>query len=227
MTKIKKSEATRTRLLEAANRMLREKGYSNTRLQDIAKAAGTHAGAMYYYFASKDALVEELLDRNAAHSLEYVKREVESLPPTASQRDRIITAARAALSNVLGEGNDEIIVGMRILNEIPAEMRSRVLGHARISRHYVRDLIRKGQDTGEFRRDVNPTVVALMLLSNLVWAYDWFQPAANHSVEELARDMCHILLSGIENRDYPSAKQRLPAKRPIGRRTISKRQPRR
>ena len=56
--KIKKSDATRARILDAANRVLREKNYSTARLADIAKAAGTHAGAMYYYYESKEALVE-------------------------------------------------------------------------------------------------------------------------------------------------------------------------
>lgn len=211
--KIKKSEATRARILDAANEVLREQSYSSTRLADIAKAAGTHAGAMYYYFESKDALVEELLNRNATHSWKYVQQKVASLPATASYRERIITAARASLSNVLGEENDEVIVHMRLLNEIPAEMRARLLSHATVSRHFVRDLIRNGQQAGEFRADINPTVVALMLFSNLVWAYDWFRPSAHHSIDELAHDMCHILLSGIEQRDVPQKAVRKPAKK--------------
>ena len=202
--KIKKSDATRARILDAANRVLREKNYSTARLADIAKAAGTHAGAMYYYFESKEALVEELLNRNATRSWRYVEEKVASLPPTATHRERLITAARASLSNVLGEESDEVIVHMRLLNEIPAEMRARLLSHARISRHFVRDLIRNGQKAGDFRPDINPTVVALMLFSNLVWAYDWFRPSAHHSIDELAHDMCHILLSGIEQRDVLS-----------------------
>jgi AcrR family transcriptional regulator len=165
---------------------------------------------MYYYFASKEALVEELLNRNATHSWKYVQHKIASLPPTASYRDRLITAARASLSNVLGEENDEVIVHMRLLNEIPADMRARLLSHATISRHFVRDLIRNGQEAGEFRPDVNPTVVALMLFSNLVWAYDWFRPARDHTIDELAHDMCHILLSGIEQRE--------PAPQRVGRR---------
>lgn len=202
--KIKKSESTRARILDAANHVLREKGYSSTRLSDIAKAASTHAGAMYYYFESKDALVEELLNRNAARSWKYVEQKVADLPPAASYRDRVIVAARASLANVLGEKGDEAVVHMQLLNQIPADMRARLLSHATISRHFVRDLIRGGQKTGEFRADVNPTVVALMLLSNLVWAFDWFQPSANHSIDELAHDMCTILLGGIEQRKASS-----------------------
>ena len=221
MRKEKKSVATRARILDAANSVLRDKGYFSTRLSDIAKAAGTHAGAMYYYFESKDALVEELLNRNASRSWRYVEQQLANLPEATSYRERVLVAARAALSNQLGESSDETIVHMQLLNQIPAQMRARLMSHATISRRFIRDLIRNGQAAGEFRSDVNPTVVALMLLSNLVWSHDWFRPSADHSIDELAQDLCHILLTGIDRRDAPhhpvvAAKRRARPQGPRG-----------
>lgn len=204
--KLRKSDATRERILDAANTVLRNKSYFSTRLADIAKAAGTHAGPMYYYFSSKDALVEALLHRNAWRSWKYVEDRVARLPAKASHRDRVICAARSVLSNQLGEAGDEAIVYMQLLNQIPPEMRARMITHAVVSRRFIRDLIRDGQRAGEFRDDVNPTVVALMLLSNLIWSYDWFRPASRHAIDELANDLCHVLLAGIEKRT-PAARR--------------------
>ncbi len=54
---MKKSEATRKKILEAALRIFRRRGFERTTMRDVAKAAGVALGAAYYYFPSKDALV--------------------------------------------------------------------------------------------------------------------------------------------------------------------------
>ena len=52
-----KSEATRKRILAAALRVFRERGFDAATMREIAAAAGMSLGAAYYYFDSKDALV--------------------------------------------------------------------------------------------------------------------------------------------------------------------------
>ncbi|GAA3213439.1 TetR family transcriptional regulator [Oerskovia jenensis] len=55
-----KSERTRAKVLDAALAMLREHGYEATTMRAIAAAAGVSTGNAYYYFPSKDHLVQEL-----------------------------------------------------------------------------------------------------------------------------------------------------------------------
>ena len=57
----RKSEETRERLLDAAAKVFRDKGYAGARLADIAERAGMHTPGVYYYFPSKEDLVEEVL----------------------------------------------------------------------------------------------------------------------------------------------------------------------
>ena len=59
-----KAEAAETRaaILAAAEKMFFEKGVSNSRLEDIASAAGVTRGAVYWHFASKTDLFLELYD---------------------------------------------------------------------------------------------------------------------------------------------------------------------
>jgi AcrR family transcriptional regulator len=53
----KKSEETRSRILEAALAVFRERGFEGATMREIAAAAGMAVGAAYYYFDSKDAIV--------------------------------------------------------------------------------------------------------------------------------------------------------------------------
>ncbi len=52
-----KSEATRQRILAAALRVFRERGFDAATMREVAAEAGVAVGAAYYYFASKDAIV--------------------------------------------------------------------------------------------------------------------------------------------------------------------------
>jgi AcrR family transcriptional regulator len=62
--KIKKSEETRRRILEAALSVFRERGFERATMREIATAAGVAVGAAYYYFESKDAIVMAFYERS-------------------------------------------------------------------------------------------------------------------------------------------------------------------
>lgn len=57
------AEATRTALLDAAEQLFQANGVSRTSLQDIASAAGTTRGAIYWHFQDKADLFNAMMDR--------------------------------------------------------------------------------------------------------------------------------------------------------------------
>ncbi len=57
------AQATRERLLDAAEQLFLERGVGRTTLGDIAEAAGATRGAVYWHFADKTALVRALFER--------------------------------------------------------------------------------------------------------------------------------------------------------------------
>jgi AcrR family transcriptional regulator len=62
-TAVKKSDATRAKILEAALELFREQGFEKTTMRQVAAAAGVATGAAYYYFESKDATVLAFYDQ--------------------------------------------------------------------------------------------------------------------------------------------------------------------
>ena len=61
--KTPKSEATRTLIVETALRLFQENGYDKTTMRAIAREAGVSVGNAYYYFSSKEQLVQGFYDR--------------------------------------------------------------------------------------------------------------------------------------------------------------------
>ena len=57
----KKSERTRQRIVEAANRLFYHKGYNQTSFSDVVEAANVPRGNIYYYFKTKDEILESAI----------------------------------------------------------------------------------------------------------------------------------------------------------------------
>ncbi len=60
---LKKSEATRARILDEALGLFRSRGFDETTMRGIAAAAGVSLGSAYYYFQSKEDLVMAFYER--------------------------------------------------------------------------------------------------------------------------------------------------------------------
>ena len=58
-----RGEQTRQLILETALRLFRERGYAETTMRAIAKEAGVAVGNAYYYFDSKEHLIQGFYDR--------------------------------------------------------------------------------------------------------------------------------------------------------------------
>ena len=60
-------------ILDALQQLLRERSVQTISVSDIAQAAGIGKGSIYYYFPSKDAIVEALVQRNYEAPLKTAK----------------------------------------------------------------------------------------------------------------------------------------------------------
>lgn len=57
-----RNELQRVSILEAAARLFIRKGFDGTNINDIAKALGVSRTAVYYYFQSKETILEALTE---------------------------------------------------------------------------------------------------------------------------------------------------------------------
>ena len=58
-----KAVATKAKILEAALELVRERGYEAATMRAIAERAGTSLGNAYYYYGSKEHLIQAFYDR--------------------------------------------------------------------------------------------------------------------------------------------------------------------
>src|SRR5215207_5299266 len=96
-----KSALTRARILEAAAHVLSVKGYAGLRLTDVAAHAEIQAPAIYYYYKSRDELIEEVMWFGIADMREHVIAALDKLPDGTPPLDRLLVATEAHLRHAL------------------------------------------------------------------------------------------------------------------------------
>ncbi|WP_440063689.1 TetR/AcrR family transcriptional regulator [Streptosporangium sp. OZ121] len=80
----------RAELLEAARRVVLERGLASTRVADIARATNVSGGLIHYHFATKDDLITEMLRSTSDSEIQRLK-EIVAGPGTAVQLlDRVL-----------------------------------------------------------------------------------------------------------------------------------------
>jgi AcrR family transcriptional regulator len=73
-----RAEQTRAAITEAALALFRERGYEATTMRAIAERAGVSTGNAYYYFGSKEELIQEFYTRNHVEHVAASRRVLET-----------------------------------------------------------------------------------------------------------------------------------------------------
>jgi TetR/AcrR family transcriptional regulator, cholesterol catabolism regulator len=170
-----KSAQTRARILDAAAHVLSVKGYAGLRLTDVAEEAELQAPAIYYYYPSRDDLIEEVMWVGIADTREHVAAILDGLPPDSSATDRMLAAVEAHLRHTL-EISDYATASIRNAGQVPLEIRRRQIQeeerYGEIWRRLVNDLAR----SGELRADLDLYIAQMLVLGALNWTIEWWDP---------------------------------------------------
>ena len=186
----RKSETTRQQILDAAAALFAERGYSLTRLSDIAERAGMHLTGLYYYYDNKEELVSDIICHVPARVAAGLKDALEALPSSASKRQRLETAFTVYLSHILKD-DDYVRADHRIASQISPEVRERAINISRDINAIWRTLLDEAAAAGEIRTDIDMTMLRMLMLGSMNWAVEWFR--ADLSPPERLADAMKIL----------------------------------
>ncbi len=140
----------RAELLEAARRVVLERGISSTRVADIAKATNVSGGLIHYHFATKDELITAMLRTTIDTEVGRLKELVRGSGPAVDRLDRVlrfyIPRSRTDQSWILWI--DAFAAGLReaVVQHILLELETAWIGS-------VEQVIQAGVDSGEFTCD--------------------------------------------------------------------------
>jgi len=182
-------------LLEAALAVFSQRGFRNTRLDDVADAAGVTKGAIYHYFDTKEELLLSVIEHYHATAFGRAEEALANRELSASERieqvvKKIFQPAEARKRQLLsllirGIAHEVPRVHDRWLRDGPARLWSLVAG-----------LVEEGKRSGEFRAEADSDVASRVLISGLVLQRLWDEDAGN--IPAIAIDQTRLIDSSIE-----------------------------
>lgn len=96
-----KGDGNRQRIIDAADRLFYRRGYNQTSFQDISDATGIPRGNFYYYFKTKDEILDAVVNTRVEEFNGLLNRCEEE---TEDARERLLL-----FSNMLEHNRDDVI----------------------------------------------------------------------------------------------------------------------
>jgi TetR/AcrR family transcriptional regulator, cholesterol catabolism regulator len=190
-----KSALTRARILDAAARVLSAKGYAGLRLTDVAEVAEIQAPAIYYYYASRDELIEEVMWAGIADMREHVVGALSELSDGTPPLERLLAAVEAHLRHAL-EISDYTTASIRNAGQVPLSIRKRQIleeeRYGEVWRRLINDLAREGR----LRPELDLYIAQMLVLGALNWAVEWWNPRRG-SLEAVVANAQSFIRHGI------------------------------
>jgi AcrR family transcriptional regulator len=192
-------------VLEQAALLFARKGFANTSLQDVAEAIGLSRPALYYYFPSKNALLEALVEDvtvAAVRMLAEIRNNTELGP-----EDRL----RRAVESLVLWGLDRptrFKVIDRAEDLLPPDISATHEAAKRQVLQAMSTLIADGVAAG-ILRPVDPRIAALSVIGMCNWTAWWWTPKGRKSKEEVAAFIGEMAIAAL---------RRVGPNRPTGKR---------
>jgi AcrR family transcriptional regulator len=183
-----KGEDRRQRILAIAQRLLTRNGWRNTTLAQIAREAGVSPAGLLHHFESKEQLLHAVLDVRDADDDAHADRAGDLVSEIAAVADRFHRSPELV-------GTFTVLLAENIDPEAP--LHDRLLTRYEDAVDIITELIRRGQQAGRYRMDIDITVKAVQILAFITgmettWLLNPSIPLTEvfkEYAESLARDM--------------------------------------
>ncbi len=181
-------------ILDALQNLLAQKDIRNISVSEIAQEAGIGKGSIYYYFPSKDAILESLIERSYEIPLHTAKELASQSSVSAFTRMAMIFQACRTSSSafqIQSSGNDK------------SSIQERSHLHEKYMQHIISELkptlteiIRQGIEAGDIHFDYPAALSEIVLIVLTVKLDNTLVPSTREEMEDTLRGLVSLLEKG-------------------------------
>ena len=184
------------RILDAMQELLKNRSVQTISVSEIAHTAGIGKGSIYYYFPSKDAIYEALVERNYEKPLKTAKNlssQTEISPFT--RMAMIFQACRNSSAEYMkseagaGAGaQEEAFLHQKYINHLIIELKP-----------VLAEIIRQGIESGEIHFDRPDALAEIVLIVLTIKMDNTLIPSPKEEVEDTIAGLVSLLEKGTGN----------------------------
>ena len=174
-------DSPRGRVLSAAARLFREKGFDRTTVRDIARVVGIQSGSIFHHFPTKEdilyAVMVEVIRFNTRRLEEAIAGQED---PVARLRALVLGELRA----IVGDTREAMSVLVYEWRCLSPEKQQEALALRDVYEQIWLENLQGLHGEGAFRDD--PFIMRRLITGMTSWTNTWFDPDGNLALEDLA-----------------------------------------
>jgi len=155
----------KTQILDTAEKLFAEQGYSATSMRRIADEVGVNPALIHYYFGNKKALLQNVMERSfepLINTLSEMKDDPQASPGMIAN---LLLSMAASHPNIPRLMTREVLLPGGEMQEFFIENMAPLLGGA------LPGLIDKEKAAGRMRQDADPAISAVLILAVCVFPF--------------------------------------------------------
>lgn len=184
----------RTRIVRAAARLFREKGFRAATVRELAEAAGMQSGSLFYFFRNKEEILVAVMEAGMAD----VHAAVAAAQASGGALAAFRLMAQRHLEGILDRDADHMTVMLYETRALPAA-----------AERHVRQLRRDYEAMWEAQIDAliaarrwrsaeSPRLSRMALMGAMNWAVQWFRPDRGDTIDALVDTLAQLFLKESE-----------------------------
>jgi TetR/AcrR family transcriptional regulator, cholesterol catabolism regulator len=180
-------------ILEQAAKLIFQKGYEGTSMQDIAEACGLTKAGLYHHIATKEALLLAIMSYGMDLFEEVVLDRVKDIPDPL-ERLRATMARNVEL--VTTDTTKEVTIILHEHQTLTGEARRAVDVRKKRYVRFLEATFREAMARGQIRT-VDPTLASFSFLGTVLWTYKWYRADGRLTPKQLADGMLDLFFNGL------------------------------
>lgn len=184
------------KILNALQELLENKNIKTISVSEIAQTAGIGKGSIYYYFPSKDAILEALVERSYEKPLKTAKNLSEQSDVSPFTRMAMIfQTCRNSSSEFLRSENsssagtqEKSFLHQKYMNHLIAELKP-----------VLAEIIRQGIQSGDIHFDQPEALAEIVLIVLTVKLDNTLIPSSKEEIEDTISGLVSLLEKGTGN----------------------------
>jgi len=187
----------RDTILRAATRVFARNGYFNSKVADIASAAGVADGTVYLYFKSKEEILHSIFDRTMEDAIAAGR---ELIAKISDPREKLRNIATLHLERMGADRDLAVVFQVELRGSTKFMEEFSAAGFAEYL-DLIRTTFEEGQRAGVFRSELNAKVVSKILFGALdEMATNWIISKRRYQLEPMADLVLDVFLNGVSAR---------------------------
>lgn len=188
-------DSPRGKLLSAAARLFREKGFQRTTVRDIAREVGIQSGSLFHHFPTKEDILSAVMVEVIRFNTERLRGALTETRDPVDQLRALVAGELQAIVGDTSEAMSVLVYEWRCLSE---DKQREILALRAVYEGLWLDVLEELRQAGYFTDD--PFIVRRLITGMTSWTNTWFDPRGSLTIAGLAAMIVHRVTGETDDR---------------------------